>query len=97
MTIGDVISGMSTVLSTQSLSVQPISGTSQWTIHNIYIPQFSTCEIYRSTSADDILILTTSQSLLSYTFHCTNTYYIKIKNIGTGSVVIGYDGVTAKE
>ena len=97
MTVGDVVSGMSTILSTQSLLIQPPSGTTQWTIHNIYIPQFSTCEIYRTSSTGSVLIMSTSDSLLSYTFHCTNSYYITVKNINGSSIIIGYDGVLAKE
>lgn len=98
MTVGEVVSGVETVLSTQRLTIQPGSGTLQYTIHNLYIPKFSTCEVYRTTSGGtDILLLTTSESLLSYIFHCTNSSYITVKNIGAASISLGYDGVIAKE
>lgn len=93
MAIGNMVSDTVSILQNQFAYIQP-TGTDEWTIHNIYIPFGATCELYRSTPTQDILITKISTSLLGqYTFHCSSSSYIRIKNIGSTGIIVGFDGL----
>ena len=98
MTVGDMVSGLESKLNNQSITIGPSTVSLEWSIHNIYIPFGSKCEIYRTDGSNTILIMTTTSSLLSpYTFHVSTSQYITVKNVSGSTINIGYDGVITKE
>jgi hypothetical protein len=97
MTIGDMVNDQVELLTTQSLDIDPASASVEWAIHNIYIPIDGTCEIYRTDGTLTTLFMTVSNSLLSYNFHCSLYSYITVKNIGTSTITVGYDGLIMQE
>lgn len=98
MTVGDMVSGLESKTTTQSITIKPNTASVEWSIHNIYIPFGSTCEIYRTDGSNTILIMTTTSSLLSpYTFHVSTSQYITVKNVSGSTIYIGYDGVITME
>lgn len=91
--IGNMISGESTILASGSVNLKPSTSTTEWAIHNIYVPVGALCELYRTDGSNSIKIMNLATSLLSYNFHCSSTSYLSIKNNGTSSILIGYDGL----
>jgi hypothetical protein len=87
--------GSATLLTGQSLTITPSTSTEHYIIHNIIIPFGSICEIYQTNGVSSTLIMTTSTSLLSYNLHASTTYYYTVKNIGTTSIFVSYNGVVA--
>ena len=97
MTSGDAVNALSSIGTGAYLTIQPGAGV-EWIIHNLLVPDGSTSgvEVYEFTGATSLLIATITSSMLSHNFHLTNTYYLKMKNLSTGSVVLGYDGIVVK-
>lgn len=89
----DIAYGSATLLTNQSMTIMPSSATDHYIIHNIIMPFGSTCELYQTNGSTTVLVLTTSTSLLSYNFHCSQDSYYTLKNVGTLSINVAYDGV----
>jgi len=89
----DMAYDSATLLTGQSLVIMPSSSADHWIIHNVVLPFGSTCEIYWTDGTNTILIMNTSTSLLSYNFHVNTSSYYTVKNIGTSSINVSYDGV----
>ena len=95
MAVGDVKSGLNSVSANGYLTIQPPSGE-EWVIHNIY------------HESDIALIFTDGTNELTfdedngrgvyarYSFHVTNSRYLKVKNTDSSAKLIGYDGVQTK-
>jgi hypothetical protein len=97
MTQGDMIAGHETVLAGQSILISPSGGTTEWAIHNIYIPLGATCELYRTDGTTPIKLMNASTSLLSYNYHCNISDYITVKNTGATSITVAYDGLIMRD
>jgi hypothetical protein len=80
------------VADTAFLVFQP-AGSSEIVLHNIYVPQGSAVELYWSNGTNDILIDSGTESYNDFHFHCTNTVYIRVKNVSGGSIRLGGDGM----
>lgn len=96
MTVGDVVTAHSVVLTTSYLDIQP-SGTATWGIQNFYIPDGVLCEVYRTDGTNEILLYKGSTTLqLPQPFHATNSIYFRIKNVSGSSSYLGFDGRITK-
>lgn len=89
----DAAFGYATLLIGQSITIMPSSATDHWIIHNVIIPFGATCEVYQTNGVYSVLAMTTSTSLMSYSLHCTTSHYYTIKNVGTSTITVSYDGV----
>lgn len=97
MTDTYMVYSVSTILPSQYMDIVPSTVGEEWTIHNIIIPFGYTCEIYQSNGAIDILIVTTSMSLLSYHLHCDTSYYYRVKNTSGTTINVSYNGIVMNE
>ena len=97
MTVSDMAYNQAAVLNGQSLSIVPSTSGIEWVVHNIIIPFGSACELYHTDGTNDILIMNTSTSLLSYNFHCNISSYYTLKNISGSTIYASYDGVVMNE
>lgn len=97
MAQGDVVSGISTVASGNTLDIKPTTTGDQWVIHNIYYNQ-GTVEIYLTdgTNALQFYTDTSEGGLFGATYHCTTSHYLQVKNMNSGNTIIGFDGVQTK-
>lgn len=95
MAAGDKISSFETIGAGGYLTYQPV-GTDQGVIHNIHSE--GGIEIYITNGSNSILLerMPSGGSYQNRRLHCTNTYYIVIKNIEASAKYIAYDGVQTK-
>lgn len=97
MALGDVVTGLSSVIATTgTLDIKPASGV-EWVIHNIYYNQ-GTVEFYKTDGTNYLKFDTdtTQGARLGAVFHCTNTQWIHVKNLASTATLIGYDGIQTK-
>lgn len=97
MAVGDMFAGHATLLPTQTALIRPSGADIEWAIHNIYVPLGCECELYRTDGTTPIKVMNLSVSLLSYNMHCSNSYYVSVKNVGSTNVTIAYDGLVMQE
>lgn len=97
MAVSDMAYNQVTLLNGQSMDIAPSTSGIEWVVHNIIIPFGSACELYKTDGSNDILIMNTSTSLLSYNFHCDISSYYKLTNISGSTIYASYDGVVMNE
>lgn len=95
MATSDAIGGISSVVADSSLDVKP-SAPAEWIVHNIYVPEGKSAEIYFTDGTNEVLIAAVTGSYLGYFFHATATRYIRVKNTSGSAMQIGYDGIAVK-
>ena len=83
------------VANTAFLAFQPAAGT-EIVLHNVYVPSGQAVELYWSDGTNDILIDSGTESYNAFQFHCTNTVYVRVKNVSGGSIRLGGDGMYTK-
>lgn len=84
-----------TVTDTNHMDLTAGSGA-EIVVHNIYIPEGTLVELYYYDGTDTIKHLTTVTSLYNVQFHCTNTEYIRVKNVSGASAIMAADGMFTK-
>ena len=96
MAAGDayIVSPVSTA-DTAHLDLQPSAGV-EVVVHNCYLPEGKKVEIYVYDGTDTILVMTTYTSLFNVQFHCTNSVYVRMKNVSGGAIILSADGMTTK-
>ena len=65
-------------------------------VHNIYVPEGTAIEVYYYDGTDTIKHMTTYTSLYNVQFHCTNTEYIRVKNVSGAAAIMAADGMFTK-
>lgn len=95
MAAGDVKSGLASVASGGFLNIQPPLGE-EWVITNIYVPSGKSAELYLSDGVNSVLIDTRTASWVGYSFHVTNSLYLRVKNADAAAQYIGYSGIQTK-
>jgi len=95
MAVGDVKSDLQPVNSGDYLSIQPPVGE-EWVIHNIYHESDVSVELYDGTNSLVFLSATGPGVFARYSFHVTNSIYLRVKNDDASSKLIGYDGIQTK-
>ena len=96
MAAGDVKAGLQSIAAGSFLTIQPSSGE-EWIVVNIYVPNSTPSELYWTDGTNSILI--DSQGTggwFGYSFHVTNSLYLKVKNTHTSAVYMGYSGIQTK-
>lgn len=79
------------------LDLQPGAGV-EIVVHNVYVPEGKKVEYYWYNGTDSTLFDTDAADGTRYgmQFHCTNTIYVRVKNVSGGTIFIGADGMTTK-
>ncbi|MCK9327021.1 MAG: hypothetical protein M0P69_16130 [Bacteroidales bacterium] len=95
MATSDAIGEILSIATGSSLNIKP-TAPAEWIVHNIYVPEGLSAEIYFTNGTDDILVDTISGSYLGYFFHAKATLYLKVKNTSGSAMKIGYDGIAVK-
>lgn len=96
MAVSDMVYGSGLKNNGQKLDITPSTSGVEWVIHNIYIPLGSTCAVYRYIDGtNDILMHNISYSIGNLDYHCNNSSFIYVKNNGSSTVCIGYDGMVS--
>lgn len=80
---------------TANLDLQPSAGV-EVVVHNVYVPEGTKVELYYYNGSDTIKHLTTYTSLYNCQFHCTNSVYIRVKNVSGSAAILAADGMTTK-
>lgn len=62
-------------------------------VHNIYVPAGSAVELYWSDGVNDILVDSAAESFVSWQFHCSDSVYLRVKNVSGVGVYLGADGM----
>ena len=95
MTVGDQATSIETVIDDASMTIQP-AGTSEYVIHNIYVPVNADIELYKTNGTLTVRADINTGSLFNFFFHASNTDYITVKNVSGGTIEIAYDGTVTK-
>lgn len=80
----------------QYLEIRP-SGEEEWSIHTVM--SNGAFELYKTNGVTSILserVLSQKSALTGLHLYCTNSVYWKIKQIDTGTVNMGFDGIRTK-
>ena len=95
MAIGDVFSGISSIVAGAYLDIQP-TGTVEAVIHNIYHDGGIQLEFYDGTNSLVFDTVVGDGVYTRYNFHVTNTRRIRVKNTASTTQLIGYDGIQTR-
>jgi len=79
------------------LDLQP-GASVEVVIHNIYVATGSAYEVYYSDATNNILALSmpAGGAALNLQMHCSNTYYVRVKNTSGSTIYLSADGMTTK-
>jgi hypothetical protein len=95
MASGDAVNGLESVNDSAFITIQPAAGV-EWIIHNLFVPDGESVDVYLTGSAGSILIMSVVTSLFQHNFHLTNTQYLTMQNVSGGILLLGYDGIVVK-
>ena len=95
MAIGDVFSGISSIVAGAYLDIQP-TGTVEAVIHNIYHDGGIQLEFYDGTNSLVFDTVVGDGVYTRYNFHVINTRRIRVKNTASTTQLIGYDGIQTR-
>jgi hypothetical protein len=84
-----------TVTDTSHMDLTAGSGA-EIVVHNIYVPEGTAVELYYYDGTDTIKHWSGNTSLYNVQFHCTNTEYIRVKNVSGASAILAADGMFTK-
>ena len=96
VTIGKAVTARTQLLTTQSMNIQPSGASEEWVIHNIIVPFGGSCELYATDGTNNIKMMNLSMSI-NVEFHPTNDHYYTVKNVGSTTIYVGYDGLITQE
>lgn len=96
MAIGQAVIDSATVADGSSIDIQP-TGTENWVIHNILVPEDAEIELYFFDGSTSTKLESVTGSYFDVHLHVKNAKYYKVKNVSGGSIIIGYDGVITYE
>jgi hypothetical protein len=98
MAAGDAyIKAPTSTASGSFLDLQPGSGV-EVVIHDIYVAVGSAYEVYYSDATNNILYLSmpAGGGALNLQAHCTDTYYVRVKNTSGSTIYMAASGMTTK-
>lgn len=79
------------------LDLQPSAGV-EVVIHDIYVGTGVAYEVYYSNGTNDILYLSmpAGGGALNLQAHCSNSYYVRVKNVSGSTVYLAASGMVTK-
>lgn len=93
MAIGAVANAAPTLVASGGfLNIQPGTGI-EWSIHNIHVPNDAEVELYYTDGTNPILVESRVGGWQGFFFHPTNLRYYQVKNVGTSSIYVAFDGI----
>jgi hypothetical protein len=95
MAVGDTIGTIASVAAGSYYNIRPGSNY-EWIVHNIYYGGAVALEKYDGTHSIEFDTSIGAGIHAYYAFHCTYSTYIRIKNNGTATIFVGYDGIQSK-
>jgi hypothetical protein len=98
MAAGDAyIKAPTSTASGSFLDLQPGAGV-EVVIHDIYVATGSAYEVYYSDATNNILYLSmpAGGGALNLQAHCTNSYYVRVKNVSGSTIYMAASGMTTK-
>ena len=98
MAAGDAyIKAPASVSAAAFMDLQPGSGV-EIVVHDIYVPAGTSYEIYFSDGTNNILYLDmpAGGGALNLQAHCTNTNYVRVKNVSAAAAIMAASGMTTK-
>lgn len=98
MAAGDAyIKAPTSTASGSFLDLQPSAGV-EVVVHNIYVATGSAYEVYYSDATNHILALSmpAGGAALNLQLHCSNTYFVKVKNTSGSTIYMSADGMVTK-
>lgn len=98
MAAGDAYVKAPTSTATASfLDLQPGAGV-EVVIHDIYVAAGSAYEVYYSDGTNNILYLSmpAGGGALNLQAHCTNTTYVRVKNVSGATIYMAASGMVTK-
>lgn len=96
MAAGDAyVVGLTQETNNSSLTIQPGSGV-EVVIHNIYTPEGSAWELYRTDGTNPIKIASGIAPMFNLQLHATNSQYYTLKNVSGATIYVAVDGMVTK-
>ena len=98
MAAGDAyIKAPASTASGSYLDLQP-AGSVEVVVHNIYVATGSAYEVYYSDATNHILALSmpSGGAAMNLQMHCSNSYFVKVKNTSGSTIYMSADGMTTK-
>lgn len=97
MARGDAyVVGLTQETNNSSLTIQPSAGV-EVVIHNIYVPEGSAWELYRTDGSNPIKIdHDAAVGRYNLQLHATNSQYYTLKNVSGATIYMGVDGMVTK-
>jgi len=87
------VNDCATLAASNATTIGPSSSNTSWIIHNIYIPRGQTVKVEYGDGTNWVHVDTIISSMLGYYFHVSYTHRLRLTNMGSSSIVYGYDGV----
>lgn len=98
MAAGDAyIKAPTSTASGSFLDLQPSAGV-EIVIHDVYVAVGSAYEVYFSDGTNNILYLSmpAGGGALNLQAHCSNSYYVRVKNTSGATIYMSASGMTTK-
>lgn len=92
MAAGNMIGGTSSIAASATYDIKP-TNPNEWVIHNIYYNNQIKLSMTDGTNVIDFDSDTGSGARMGLTTHVSSTYWLRITNTGSGSLLIAYDGM----
>jgi hypothetical protein len=99
MAVGDIVQvGPTSVANGAFLDLDPASAAVEWIIFNVYVPLDKAVEFYYYDGTNSILFDsdTTDGSRYNLVWRCSDTKFVRIKNVSGGAIFISADGSVTK-
>lgn len=96
MAAGDaVVVGLTQETNNSSLTIQP-GASVEWVIHNIFVPEGSSWELYKTDGSNPIKVASGAAPMFNLQLHATNAQYFTLKNVSGSTIYVGADGMVTK-
>lgn len=92
MAAGNMFGGTTSITASSTYDIKPASGT-EWVIHNVYYNNQLKFSMTDGTNTIDFDSDSGSGARLGLTTHASNSYWLRITNTGSSTLVIAFDGM----
>ena len=91
MAAGNLFSGTASIAASGTYDIKPVSG--EVDLHNVYYNNQLKFSMSDGTNVVDFDTDTGQGARLGLTTHLSTTYFLRITNTGTGTLLISFDGM----